>query len=50
MIFLLKVVNLEAICTADCNTSINPDKNINIATDSVVLRSGMAALVYVSLG
>jgi hypothetical protein len=45
----LKVVNLEAICTADCNTSINVDLNSYKSDYSSILRVGMAASIYLAL-
>ncbi len=49
-LLLLKVVNLEALCSADCNTNLNPDESVYRAEYSNILRTGMAGLVYVSIG
>ena len=49
-LLFLKVVNLEAICTADCNTTINQDLNKYTAAYSSVLRVGMAASIYIAIG
>lgn len=50
VLLLLKVVNLEAICTADCNTSVIRDENEYAAPYSSILRIGMAASMYILLG
>ena len=50
VLFFLKVINLEAITTADCNSSINPDPNQFQAEYSGILRIAMAASMYIGIG
>lgn len=50
MLFFLKVINLEALTTADCNTSISPDPNSYQAPYSGILRVAMAASMYLGMG
>ena len=50
VLFFLKVVNLEELTTADCNTSIFRDKNLYKAEYSGLLRVGMASSIYIALG
>lgn len=50
VLFFLKVINLEALTTADCNTSINPDTNSYQAPYSAILRIAMAASMYLGMG
>lgn len=50
VLFFLKVINLEAITTADCNTTINPDPNQFQAEYSGILRIAMAASMYIGIG
>ncbi|RNA07664.1 meckelin isoform X1 [Brachionus plicatilis] len=50
VLFFLKVINLEAITTSDCNTSISPDPNAYQAEYSGILRIAMAASMYIGVG
>jgi meckelin len=50
VLFFLKVINLEELTTADCNTSINRDPNEYQAPYSGILRVGMAASMYIGIG
>lgn len=50
VLFFLKVINLEAITTADCNTSIVKDPNSYQASYSSILRVAMAASMYIGIG
>ena len=50
VLLFLKVVNLEALTTSDCNTSITRDPNMYQAPYSGILRVGMAASMYLGVG
>jgi meckelin len=50
LLFLLKVINLEELTTADCNTAIYRDPNDYRAPYSGILRVGMAASMYIGIG
>ena len=50
ILLLLKVVNLEAFTTSDCNTSIVRDPNAYQAPYSGFLRVGMAASMFLGVG
>ena len=50
VLFFLKVVNLEALTTSDCNTSIAPSINQYQGPYSFILRVAMAASIYVGVG
>lgn len=45
-----KVINLEALTRADCNTSINPDVNAYEAPYSSILRIAMASSMWFGIG
>ena len=50
VLFFLKVINLEAFTTSDCNTSIVRDPNVYQAPYSGFLRVGMAASMFLGVG
>lgn len=50
VLFFLKVVNLEAFTTSDCNTSIVRNVNLYQAPYSGFLRVGMASSMYLAIG
>ncbi|CAF0714886.1 unnamed protein product [Brachionus calyciflorus] len=50
VLFFLKVINLEALTTADCNTSITRDPNEYQAVYSGILRIAMASSMYLGIG
>ncbi len=50
LLFFLKVINLEALTTSDCNVSLNRDSNLYMAPYSAILRIGMACSIYIALG
>lgn len=50
LLFFLKVVNLEQITTADCNTSLTYDSDVYRAPYSSVLRVAMATSMWLGLG
>ena len=50
ILFFLKVINLEAFTTSDCNTSIVRDPNAYQASYSGFLRVGMAASMFLAVG
>lgn len=50
VLLLLKVVNLEAFTTSDCNTSVIRDPNQYQAPYSGILRVAMAASMYLGVG
>lgn len=50
LLFFLKVINLEALTTADCNVSLDRDSDLYIAPYSALLRIGMAGSIYIALG
>lgn len=49
VLFFLKVVNLEAFTTSDCNTNIVRDVNQYQAAYSSILRVGMAVSMYLGV-
>ena len=50
VLFFLKVVNLEALTTSDCNISINPDPKLYQGAYSGILRVAMASAVFIAFG
>jgi hypothetical protein len=50
VLLFLKVINLEAICTSDCNSSLSPSPNSYTAPYDSILRVGMAASIYIAIG
>jgi meckelin len=50
LLFFLKVVNLEALTTADCNTSVTRDTNEYQAPYNGILRVAMAASMWILIG
>ena len=50
VLFFLKVINLEALTTADCNVSLTPDANFYQGSYNGILRVGMAASLYIAIG
>ena len=50
VLFFLKVVNLEAITTSDCNSSVSPDRNAYNAPYNSILRVAMASSMWIGCG
>ena len=50
VLFFLKVINLEALTTADCNVTLAPNANVYQGSYNGILRVGMAASLYFAIG